>query len=113
MINIPDNEFRTGFEALSDPILVLENSGHLVFANRAAKQLFGERNFASERVLISDYCGFEYTLPELEKDPRLQHKTYFAEKVSNNKQLVVHFEVTSSVAYYRGRFFFVVSIKPN
>ncbi|MFK7881829.1 PAS domain-containing protein [Roseobacter sp.] len=113
VINVPDNEFRAGFEALSEPILVLNDRGTIVFANKSAQQLFGERRFSSETVSVSEYCGLDYELPKLEKDPGVQHKTYFQERVSNIKQLIVHFEMTSNVAYYRGKFFFVVSIKPS
>lgn len=113
VINVPDNEFRAGFEALSEPILVLDDLGVIVFANNAAQRLFGERRFAGKSVSISEYCGLDYELPALEKDPGVQHKAYFQERVSNIKQLIVHFELTSSVAYYRGKFFFVVSVKPS
>ncbi|WP_299506768.1 PAS domain-containing protein [uncultured Roseobacter sp.] len=113
VINVPDNEFRAGFEALSEPILVLNDLGTIVFANKSAQKLFGERRFSSETVSVSQYCGLDYELPKLEKDPGVQHKTYFQERVSNIKQLIVHFELTSNVAYYRGKFFFVVSIKPS
>lgn len=113
VINVPDNEFRAGFEALSQPILVLDDLGTIVFANKSAQHLFGERRFAGDTVSVSEYCGLDYELPVLERDPGVQHKTYFQERVSNIKQLVVHFELISNVAYYRGKFFFVVSIKPS
>ncbi|MEO9649476.1 MAG: PAS domain-containing protein [Roseobacter sp.] len=112
-LNVPENELRTGFQALPDPILVLNREGRILFSNTAAEKLFGAKEFASNDIHVPEYCGFEYSLPAIEKNPVLQHKAYFEEKISHDKQLIVHFDVTSSVAYYRDDFYFIVTVKPQ
>ena len=110
-VNVPDDELRPGLEAVPDPVLLLDEAGHIRFANTAAQVLFGMRSFSGEDVGLDAYCGF--TL-DLSHDPIAGcARTVESRAVAHFGNMVVQFAVTHRGILHRDRVCHVVVIKPD
>lgn len=113
VLNVADNDLRAGLEAVPDPVMVVRQDGNVTFANRAARSLFGERQFLNDAVSLSDYAGFEVDL-NAPLDTMMERRMTTEEtQIGVSNSLIVHFRVTRSVIYYREQLYYLVIAKPE
>lgn len=62
-VNVPDNPLRAGLEAVPLPTFAVEEDETVLFANSAARAVFGDADFAARQVTMLDYAGFALRLP--------------------------------------------------
>ncbi|MEM6660459.1 MAG: PAS domain-containing protein, partial [Pseudomonadota bacterium] len=109
-VNVADNELRAGLEALPDPALVAGEDGTLMYANAAARRLFGDPTLP--RGSISDYCEMDIELPEDAEVFAKAQSSMISKLVGSRNQVLVHFELRTSATFFRGTPYFVVQLKP-
>ncbi len=110
VLNVPDNELRTGLELMVDPVLVLTSEKRVIYANRAAKTLFKLSGTAQNG-------DFEQTTG-LALDVRLspaemlsQHRIDDTVQLTVRDTIVERLVMTVSAAQHRGTAFYVVVMR--
>jgi PAS domain-containing protein len=111
VLNVAENELRMGLEALPDPMLVARADGGMLFANRAARRIFGERSFQQAPVSLPAYSGLDIRLGEA--DGGLPATRRDSRAIAVADALIVHFTVTTSPLYYRDRLCWLVALRPS
>ena len=113
VLNVADNDLRAGLEAVPDPVMVVRQNGYVTFANRAARSLFGERQFLGEATTLEAYSGLVLDL-SAPQDAVVDRRMMTEEtQIGVNNDLIVHFRVTRSVIYYRDQLYYLVIAKPE
>lgn len=113
VLNIGDNDLRAGLEAVPDPVMVVQQDGHVTFANRSARTLFGERGFLGDPISLAEYSGIVLDLSQ-PRESMLDRRVITEEtQIGVHNSLIVHFRVTRSVIYYRDRLYYLVIAKPE
>jgi PAS domain-containing protein len=110
VINVPDNELRTGLELMVDPVFVVTAEEKITYANRAAKTLF---NLSQSR----PNGDFEQTTG-LALDARLsptemlsQHRIDDTVQLTIRDTIVERLVMTVSATQHRGTAFYVVVMR--
>lgn len=113
VLNVADNDLRAGLEAVPDPVMVVRQNGNVTFANRAARSLFGERQFLGAAISLEAYSGLVLDLSQ-PQDAVVDRRMLTEEtQIGVNNNLIVHFRVTRSVIYYRDQLYYLVIAKPE
>ena len=110
VLNIPDNELRSGLDLMVDPVFVLTSEKTVVYANRPAKKLFKLEQTPQN-------ADFEQ-LTGLTLDARLspaemlsQHRVDDTVQLAVRDAIVERIVMTVSATQHRGCAFYVVVMR--
>jgi PAS domain-containing protein len=103
-VNAPDNDLRAGLEAIPEAVTVTTPEHQVVFANAAARLLFGDRRMPCDGLDLSGYTGFDLRLPDCET-------TQVVEGMERRGDLIVRYTATCKRITYRDRPYNVVMLR--
>lgn len=110
-INYPENELRMALELQLDPILVITPQGATLYANRAARLLFGIDYGASER---PDFEALTGITPDFDDQPKdlLDRRIGLGRRLIETGSMTVgEFDVIVSSVLYRDSVYHMVTLR--
>ena len=111
VLNVPDNELRAGLELMVDPVFVLRADESIVYANRAAQNVF--RFSAAEAMgqSLEAASGVPLELGWAPEDMLSQHKVDDSVRLTIRDGIVERLVMTVSATQHRDAAFYVVVMR--
>lgn len=111
VLNVPDNELRTGLELLVDPVFVLSGNQNIIYANRAAQTLFGLKSVRNSAETLEDVTGIALETALSPDDMLSQHRVEDSVQLTIREAIVERLVMTVSATQHRGLAFYVVVMR--
>lgn len=111
-LNIPENELRAGLEIVPLPVMILDRSHVVRFANKTAREKFDQGGFGPWDRSIFEYCGLDL---EIEESPEAILQSGFSRsRITRHftHQSVGQFSALISAAHHHDTVFYVVLLNP-
>ena len=111
VLNVPDNELRTGLELMVDPVFVLTREQDLLYANRAAQTLFKLRPTRTPGETLEQATGIVLDTPLCPEEMLSKHRVEDSVQLTIREAIVERLVMTVSAAQHRGHAFYVVVMR--
>ncbi len=111
VINLPDNELRTGLELMVDPVFVMDGDQVVHYANGAAQRLFGLEPIASQKRLLSELSGITLDALPAPEDMLTRGSVEETVQLTIKAGIAERLVTTISAAEQRGTAFYVVVLR--
>jgi PAS domain-containing protein len=111
---VPENEYQAGLEIIPDPVLIADADLIVRFANRAAREVFGQTVYHTAREMtLADFAGIDLGRPPPPEE-MMRHGAVRDEiALVIRDRLVTRFSMTLSAVSQGGRAFYVVMLRPD
>ncbi|MEK6215894.1 MAG: PAS domain-containing protein, partial [Boseongicola sp.] len=110
VLNVPDNELRTGLELMVDPVFVLTPDERIIFTNRAAKTLFNITG-PPQSTDFGQTTGLELDARLSPAEMLSQHRIDDTVQLTIRDTIVERLVMTVSATQHRGAAFYVVVMR--
>ena len=111
VLNVPDNELRAGLELMVDPVFVLRGDESIVYANRAAQNVFRFTQREAIGHSLEAATGVPLELGWAPEDMLSQHKIDDSVRLTIRGGIVERLVMTVSATQHRNEAFYVVVMR--
>lgn len=112
-VNVADNDLRAGLDALPDPVMLVDATSEVVFANRAACRMFGPGGTRRPRGRLEDVLGTDVDLAASPESLVRQGVLHERRTALVRDAILTPVRVTVGATFYRQTPFYVITVQPS
>lgn len=110
--NIPDNELRPGLDIIPDPVLIVDEDMIVRYANRVARETFGQQTQLEARLNLFAYSGIDTEMPAPPRDLLKSKAVHDVVSLVLRDTLIQRFMLTISAMQQWGTAYYVITMRP-
>ncbi len=112
VLNVPDNVYRAGLEAVPDPVLIADRDLHVRFANRAARETFGQTAGFGRQMDLFGFAGLDFQVADEPEELAQKGAVRDVICLAVHGCMIQRYLVTVTGLLMRRRAFYLMTLRP-